>query len=389
MRYIVSFATAACLLLTLWLLSVSPARAQGTVIEVKNASADWVNGEMRVLIIFKQPVPSSLEDAVKRPSHYAVTENAPNPNGRNAPATAPRNIRIRRLELDSGNTLVTHFLLGQMVPEGQVTVASVTAGNDSLKGGTFDWSVATPYPALPPTFDVQPSFQGSTAVVSFNGTKSTAFRWGFDSEGVPNRISRDFFSIDGVVPINDDEATADVANYVEAAYKHRRFTGRRIATLGVVARTNGRLKNPEVVAQWQPFAGFLGRNFGRMFAGAELEAGWRDGTEEWVNLSENAPDRGNVVARLGGVIEYAPMLGKINQDLGSGLRFFVRGRGWADYAKDDEGDNGVRLRAFLDTEFFYNINARYRVFARYELGYLPPDLSRRRNGLGFGVGASF
>jgi hypothetical protein len=380
---------------------VSPARAQGTVVEVKNVTADWVDGEMRVLIIFKQPLPPSLEDAAKRPSNYSVTENAPNPNGNTTGATTPRNIRIRRLELDSGKTLVTLFLLGPMVPEGKATVADVTVGSDSIRGGTFDWIVATPYPSLPFSYDINPSFQGSAAVLSFNVTKSTAFRWKFNQENVPVSVTRDFISIEGVVPVTTpgdvedaggdahDEATGDVANYVEATYKHRGFSGRRITSLGVVARANGRLKNPEVVGQWQPFAGFLGTDFGRMFAGAELEAGWRDGTEEWVNLSENAPDRGNVVARLGGVLEYAPQFGKVNQDMGSGLRFFVRGRGWADYAKDDESDNGVRFRGFLDSEFFYNINARFRVYARYELGYLPPDLSRRRNGFGIGVGASF
>jgi len=124
----------------------------------------------------------------------------------------------------------------------------------------------------------------------------------------------------------------------------------------------------------------------------ESHFGWttfRGAGQEWINLTQPAPFRGNLVARLGTVIEWAPQLGPINRDLGSGLRFFVRGRGWADYARDDSGMNGVRLRGFLDSELFYNIDSQHRVFARYELGSLPPDLTRSVSTIMVGVGASF
>jgi len=43
----------------------------------------------------------------------------------------------------------------------------------------------------------------------------------------------------------------------------------------------------------------------------------------------------------------------------------------------------------MDSEFFYDFSTKYRVFVRYELGHLPPDLTRYRNGVFAGMGAAF
>jgi hypothetical protein len=95
------------------------------------------------------------------------------------------------------------------------------------------------------------------------------------------------------------------------------------------------------------------------------------------------------VARLGLVAEWAPRVAGVNKDLGQGLRFFVRGRGWADYFRNDSGSYGWRLKPFVDSELFWNFQKDYRVFVRAEYGSLPPDLSQDVKRVYAGVGAAF
>lgn len=156
---------------------------------------------------------------------------------------------------------------------------------------------------------------------------------------------------------------------------------------GARARATGTGKGLELVGYYAPFTGWF--NEARGFYGLEGEAGYRKGDAEFKNLVTKAPNRGNSVVRIGGVAEWAPQLGGINRDLGQGLRFFVRGRGWFDSYNDDSGKRSVRFAPFVDSELFYNYAKDTRVFLRLEHGSLPPDLTEKINRIYVGVGAAF
>ena len=79
-------------------------------------------------------------------------------------------------------------------------------------------------------------------------------------------------------------------------------------------RSDAELEGLEAVGTWQ-LAWLFGDN--RIFAGTEAEAGYRRGDAEWTSLSEEAPHRGDIVARVGGVLEWGPRLGPVNRDRGT------------------------------------------------------------------------
>jgi hypothetical protein len=271
----------------------------------------------------------------------------------------------------------------------------MAAGGHTIEGKTVRWSVAQPYDLSGAGGDFRLRAPNGTVVADFNYSYTTNYR--FNRER--SQASRRWFSLEGTVslvrpsdvqgvPGANEDASRIVAGYVQASFTQRTYgQANTFSAYGFTFRTSGRFNGFEAVARYQPVAVLF--NQGRNFAAAEIEAGYRDGRSEWMNLTQRAPDRGNLVARLGAVFEWAPQLGRINSDLGAGLRFFVRGRGWADYARNDTGAGEVRFRGFLDTELFYNVSHRYRAFARYELGSLPPDLTRSVSTVMVGIGGSF
>ncbi len=183
------------------------------------------------------------------------------------------------------------------------------------------------------------------------------------------------------------DASREVADVLSLSWNRITYSGGGLKRMGIRARATGCLEGFEGVWYWQPVMGWFDEMHG--FYGTELEAGYREGDAEWANLTTRAPGRGNIVARLGTVVEWAPVIGGVNRDLSRGLRLFVRGRGWADVYDDDNGDRSVRFRQFLDAELFFNFSSQYRVFLRWEDGYLPPDLTGRSDRVYVGVGGAF
>lgn len=187
------------------------------------------------------------------------------------------------------------------------------------------------------------------------------------------------------------DASKAIADAVQLGVKSVKYTRRGgLNELGVRARATATLKGAEVVGYYSPLAQLSKDN--RLFGALELEAGWREGDAEWTNLTTRAPDVGNLVARLGTVMEWAPTLGGINRNLNpkqDGLKFFLRHRFWLDTYQNSSSDTGLRGRGYFDTELFYNFSNESRIYFRYEDGSLPPDLSNHVNRWSVGVGKAF
>ncbi|MEX2242630.1 MAG: hypothetical protein WD716_02160 [Fimbriimonadaceae bacterium] len=156
---------------------------------------------------------------------------------------------------------------------------------------------------------------------------------------------------------------------------------------GLKARSTAEFAGYEAVVFAHPWEKWADGN--RAFFAAEVEVGARGGDTEWSSLTTLAPDRGSLVGRIGLLAEWAPQIGDINRDLGTGFRFFVRGRAWTDYMKDSDGSGSARFRPFLDSELLVNISKESRVFLRWESGYLPPDLGKYINRVSLGIGKAF
>lgn len=366
-------------------------------------------GHRMIQLRLSDPVPrssqaNSLDSKVRDPANYVVLEGA-NPNGTTDPVIyGPKvngrvipvtNVRYVNERTDQGRKFVMVELAGDGFVIGTVQVKQMVAADGTIEGVTRDWTISK-YPSISrASGDFKLKTPNATPVLDFNYAYTTDWRVSPDRK----TTDRQWFSLEGSVPITTPSdvqavpgASADasriVADYLQASFTDRTYdSANNFRAWGMTIRTSGRGNGLEAVARFQPWA-TLATN-GRSFFGAEVETGYRDGRSEWATLTQLAPFRGNVVARFGTVIEWAPQLGPINSDLGSGLRFFVRGRGWADYAKDDSGQDGVRLRGFVDTEFFYDISKDYRVFLRYELGALPPDLTRNVSTVMLGIGKAF
>ena len=361
-----------------------------------------------IRIIFSRAIPQNLEDQVLKSDNYVITSDAPNPDGDTVPATQKRTITIENVEFQPlappatgvNRSIVRIRFSGIVYGSGNFTMKRMessttnTVATDAVLLLQDQWKIDQPYRI---SGSERPrgslNFQGSTLVGDFSYAYTSDFRFRPGSD-----VMRQWFNIEGSIPLNRPrdvrradgartDASGEIADFVQASFTRRSYNGTNYRALGLVARASGRLRGPEIVAQYQPAALFFAN--GRGFFGAETELGYRDGDEEWRNLTTRAPDRGHLVARLGGVVEFAPRLGPVNLDPGRGLRFYVRGRGWLDYAKNNDGNGDARLRGFLDTELFYNFNDDFRLFVRHEQGYLPPDLSRRTSRTFFGVGTAF
>lgn len=366
-------------------------------------------GHRMIQLRLSDPVPrssaaNSLDSKVRDPANYVVLEGA-NPNGTtdtaiygpkvNGRVISVTNVRYVNENTDEGRKLVVVELAGDGFASGTVQVRQMVAADGTIEGATRDWKVSS-YPRISgASGDFKLETPNAALVLAFNYAYTTD--WNVSSD--LKTTTRQWYSLEGSVPITTPsdvqavpgasvDASRIVADYFQASFTDRTYSSiNNFSAWGITVRTSGRGNGLEAVARFQPWA-TLAPN-GRSFLGAELETGYRDGRSEWATLTQLAPFRGNVVARFGTVIEWAPQLGPINSDLGSGLRFFVRGRGWADYAKNDSGQDGVRLRGFVDSELFYDISKDYRVFLRYELGALPPDLTRNVSTVMLGIGKAF
>ncbi len=219
------------------------------------------------------------------------------------------------------------------------------------------------------------------------------------SGSAARRVNSPVLSIAGSIPLGRpedvegvpgafDDASAEIPDFVTLSLSQLTYrTGGGIQSYGIRARVTGSLRGFEAVGYYQPLFSFFANN--RASYGAEFELGWREGNAEFTNLTTRSPDRGNLVARTGAFVEWAPELGPINRDLTRGLRFFVRGRGWLDTYDDDAGSQDWRFRSFVDSELFWNFEEGSRIFLRHETGYLPPDFGSRVNRTFIGTGIAF
>lgn len=393
---------------TKWVLFILPLLV---IFLAKNARAltiDSVRGEIHngkpsiLIFLFEdvEPTKVALRQALTNTNNYEVSTGGANTDAVGSTATTRQIVPIKRVYfgIPGQEGVVNNEVLILELPSinyltGTLTIRAIQADNETLDAYVTDWSIDDPQTYIPkPVAEFNLNLPEGRAVAAFNVSQTSKFLVN------GSRVSRNWLKVEGNVPLTQPgdvsdtpgaktDASRDVADYISASFARRTYDGNNITSLAMVARATGRLNSPEVVLQYQPLARFWSNGHG--FLGAQSEFGVRDGTEEWKNLTTQAPNRGNVVARLAGVVEWAPQLGRINQDLGHGLRFYVRGRGWADYAKNDDGNNSVRFRPFIDSEFFYNVNDSTRVFLRHENGYLPPDLSERTGKTFVGVGTSF
>jgi hypothetical protein len=378
-------------LVTALLLLVAPAAGQAITLE--SAEGTLIDRQPQIALLFSEEIPADLESQVLDPASYGVTASVPTRTGDVVPAIEGASIPVSKVMFGPDRSVVVLHLAGFTYGEGTVEVQEMTAGAASIEATTTDWSITQPYDTRPTlVHDQSVRFQGKTAVVDFSFTYG-GFEW--KTEGNPYRISA---TLEGSAPLGtpqdveeEPEAEADASEEVADFYKlsllRTSYAGKGLLhSYGLVARSTAQFEGLETVGTYQ-FARLFREN--RAFAGAEIEAGYRRGDAEWTSLTQPAPDRGDLVGRVGAVLEWGPRIGPINRDLGAGLRFFIRGRGWADWAEDEEGEGDVRFRGFLDSELFYNVSDDFRVFVRYENGYLPPDLSQRRSETFVGVGTAF
>lgn len=374
-------------------LAASAGAQTPSAVTVEEVSGDLLTGEPSILLVLSDDLPAALEPQALDPASYSVIAKAPIRTGEVVPGLEGAEIPVARVTFDGDNrdTLVVH-LSGLTYGAGEVRVADLSADGASLQGTTKPWSISQPYESRPAlAHDQSLRLRGSTVVADFSFTYA-GFQW--KTEGNPYRISA---TLEGSAPLGtpDDveeagaevEASEEVADFYKLSLLRTSYAGNGLlSSFGLVSRSTAEFEGLEAVLTYQ-----LARLFGgnRIFAGADVEAGYRRGDAEWLSLTQAAPDRGDRVARVGTVLEWGPRIGPINRDLGAGLRFFIRGRGWADLADDEQGEGEVRFRGFLDSELFYNVSDQFRLFLRYEEGYLPPDLSQRHSETFVGVGTAF
>lgn len=190
---------------------------------------------------------------------------------------------------------------------------------------------------------------------------------------------------DDVLTGGDSTASEEIPDALSLSLDHFRYQkGGNLTAFGVRGRANGALDGGEIVGYYSPFT--LWADQMHFFGSAEAEVGFRSNNIEWKNVTTRADDPGRFVGRVGFVVEWFPHLGPVNKVLGEGLNFYVRGRGWLDSA-DSSGSRIWRFRPFVDAELFLNIQGDYRLFIRYERGYLPPDLSNHVGRVFVGIGA--
>ncbi len=257
-------------------------------------------------------------------------------------------------------TFVNAADVGKPSTRGKAQVGAGTGG--PMLDLAFSMVPSTPDGQVPPARQMSLGFAAKVPLGTPKDVKNTPGASKDASEKQPDMLSADL-------------------NFL--SYKQ----GGRLERMGARARVTGTGKGFEGVGYYSPFTGWF--NQSRGFYGLEAEGGYRKGDAEFKDLVTKAPDRGNAVLRIGGVAEWAPLLGPVNRDLSQGLRFFVRGRGWLDSYKNDYGKQTVRFAPFIDSELFYNFAKDTRVFLRIEHGSLPPDLTERISRTYVGVGAAF
>lgn len=250
-----------------------------------------------------------------------------------------------------------------------------------------------PLPKLRRSVDIGSGSGGATLEITYSGLIG----------GRPDREDADprllELSLAGRIPIGtprdvrdtpgaESDASERVADTLSAELAWISY-GRRLGLqrAGARVRTTASGKGAELTGFYSPFVRWFDGS--RALVGVEGELGWREGDAEFKNLTTRAPDRGNLVARIGAVAEWAPEFLGVNKNLTEGLRFFIRGRGWLDTYDNDDGKRSVRFARFLDTELFYNFSKDSRAFLRAEYGELPPDLSNRTRRIFVGVGQAF
>jgi hypothetical protein len=378
------------------LLTVGPGTATAGLLQVDSALADLDDGRVVVEVFFTGKVPEELRGPVSNPASFRVLAPVPAGDETVPPTVAGAELAVEDVRLSPEGDSVLIRLGESSYGTGKVElVAPLAAGDHRIEPPDHDvtWTVAEPYAtSWDAHFTQALALRGQTPSLDLDGAYST-LRWPKPGKK-PRRLS---LQLQGTLPLGtpddveetagaDDDASEEVADYLQGSALATWYTGSTLLSAGLVSRATGSLEGVEVVLTGQA-ARLLFDN--RVFLGAQLESGWREGDAEWENLTEKAPDRGNTVARVGAVGEWAPKIGPINLDLGSGLRFFVRGRGWADYFEDADRSDDVRFRGFLDAELFWNVSDDFRVFLRHEEGYLPPDLSERHSETFVGVGSAF
>ena len=198
-----------------------------------------------------------------------------------------------------------------------------------------------------------------------------------------------FGAPEGGSPGADDDASEDLGDFLELSYDWKTYHKGGTTSLGrAVLRSTHRFEGIEALLQYQPPLSYSSAD-GRVFMAPAVEIGWKDGQDEWLSPTVPAPDRGNLLLRGMAVVEWAPEIGPINRNLGKGLRFFVRGRGWMDAADNRNGDMTGRFRGYFDSELFWNFDKKHRLYLRYDNGFLPPDLSQSVSRFSIGVGEAF
>ncbi|HWN40602.1 MAG TPA: hypothetical protein VNW71_00185 [Thermoanaerobaculia bacterium] len=391
---------------SLLLLVAVPAAGQPTTIPVENAEAAWTLTDPRILILFEKEVPESLRAQVLDAGNYEISLSAPESTGDVVPAIEATTLDIVEVTFGRDHTVVELHVEDIDYGHGTVEIREMASADARIDAASPEWSFSEPVD-LQPTLSHNQSlrFQGKTAVIDFS------FAYGGLNWNKVGDASRFTMTLEGSAPLGtpedvdeeagaEEDASEEVADFFKLSLLRTSFSEKgTLSSYGLMARSTSEFEGLEAVLTYQ-FAWLFGGTEveqiersvdlqGTVFAGASLEAGYRQGDAEWMSLTQPAPDRGDIVARVGGVLEWGPKLGPINRDLGAGLRFFIRGRGWADWAKDETGEEDVRFRGFLDSELFYNVSDEFRLFLRYENGYLPPDLSQRHSSTFVGVGTAF
>src|SRR3569833_116796 len=308
--------------------AVNKANASAFIITDVHATVDKQHNRREVFIIFDSPIPanSRLATEVSQPYNYSVNQDVADPTGVLLSATDSQAIQVTHVEIgrQGAETLYSEVVLvlaGAGFGSGTVSVHSMSTTEGTIAATTKDWHIHQAYDLHRSTKAADVRLDAATPVVDFRFEYTTNFRF----EPSHRSVSRDWISVEGSVPVTDPrdihdtngsnaDASGDVGGFVQMSLARRWYDGKNIHGIGLVSRTSSRINGNETVINVQPFAALA--TDGRTFAGLEGEGGYRDGHSEWKGLTEKGPDAGNVVGRLGGVLEWAPQLGPINRDLG-------------------------------------------------------------------------
>lgn len=374
-------------------LSASAAFAQTTVtaqspVAVRRMTTDPPSARFQLRFQLPDGSGAGLEQALttylNQQSTYRVTPDRASPS-------MHETISALRVETQDGYLVATLNISDPSATKGKVVLKNSKEFQFSTSEISYDFTEEKPeIPVERPQLQV--GLGEGNVVLQGGGTYSFPIQ---DGKAI-RQIAGEFFlplnmpgDLKGV-PSAKRPASKEVPDSLRLEYRQLRYKkGGTLTGVGLRARSNSNFSGNELVGYWSPL--FFFNEEGRQAAAIEVEAGWRDGNAEWTNQTTQAPARGSLVSRIGALYEWTPRVEPIgiNRNLSHGMRFFIRARGWADYAKNDEGTRRVRLRNYIDSELFYKFTESRRIFLRYETGALPPDLTRRVSRLSIGVGAAF